>query len=267
MVKIKNIIASFALVLIFLGCDSGSQQSIEEGQSLERISSPTVEGKPSDWYIRLVAEDPARALKSTSTQLGQLNEADAVENHTLKALTPFESTYLDIVFQNPDGISTGEYKVNFHSYKEGVEDRWRFTVRTDDANADVLLSWRGVYILIPYIDDQNRQRYKEYYSMTNPLSKYMKLIDTGNGMEMAAVVNGEVQTYSFNMNGQTERTFEWIVDTDEVSIPVQTSKLLSLIAKAVQEDATINKEVIINRRTEKFDLNKPPRVREENYGQ
>jgi hypothetical protein len=263
MLKKKNIVVSFALVFILLGCGSDSQKLDSESQNLERVSSPMVEEKPSNWYIRLVAEDPARALKSVGTQLGQLDEMDAVEKHTLEALTPFEGTYLDIVFEDPVGVSAGDYKVNFHTYEEGMEDRWQFTVRTDDANANVLLSWRGVYILTPYIDDQNRQRYNEYYSMTNPLNKYMKLVDSSNGIEMAAVVNGEVQTYSFNMNGQTERTFEWVVETDEVSIPAQASKLLSVTAKAVQKDATIDKEAIINKRTEKFDLNQPPIYSEE----
>ena len=263
MLKKKNIVVSFALVFILLGCGSESQKLESESQNLERASSPMVEEKPSDWYIRLVAEDPARALISVGTQLGQLDDMDAVEKHTLTALTPFEGTYLDIVFEDPAGVSAGDYKVNFHTYEESMEDRWQFTVRTDDANADILLSWRGVYLLTPYIDDQNRQRYKEYYSMTNPLSKYMKLVDTSSGIEMAAVVNGEVKTYSFNMNGQTERNFEWVVGTDEVSIPEQTSKLLSLTAKAVKKDAPIDKESIVNKRTKKFDLSRPPVYSEE----
>jgi len=267
MMKIKNLITLSASVFILVGCGSGSDQSSNELQSAERVSSTfIVEEKPSNWYIRLVAEDPNRALESVSTQLGQLDESDTVENHTLKALTPFESTYLDVVFKNPAGVSPGDYKVSFHTYEEGSEDRWRFTVRTDDINADILLSWRGLYILTPFVDDQDRLRYKENRSMTNPLIKCMKLVDSISGTEMAAMVDGEVQMYSFNMKGQKERTFEWVIETDQVSIPVQTSKLLSLTAKAVQKDASIDKAGVMSKKIEKFDLNRPPRVKEENFG-
>lgn len=267
MFKIKNIITLSASIFILIGCGSNTEQSGNELKSVERISSPViVEEKPSNWYIRLVAEDPNRALESVDTQLGQLDESDAVENHTLKALTPFESTYLDVVFKNPAGVSPGDYKVSSHTYEEGMEDRWSFTVRTDDMHADILLSWRGLYILTPFIDDEDRLRYKENRTMTNPLIKCMKLVDSSTGTEMAAMVNGEMQMYSFNMNGQRERTFEWVIETDEVSIPVKTSKLLSLTAKAVQKDAAIDKEGVMSKKVEKFDLNRPPRVKEESFG-
>ena len=232
-----------------------------------RLSKPAiVEIKPSNWYIRLVAEDPAKAMISAGSQLGQLEESSAVEKHTLKALSPFGGSYIDVVFVDPDGVASGDYKVNFHSYEEGVEDRWRFTVRTDDNTADILLTWRGLYVLTHYVDEQNRQRYKEYRSVTNPLIKYMKLIDSSNGEEIAAVVNGKAQTYNFNMDGQTERTFEWVVQTDEVSLPAQTSKLSILGAKVIEKDGAINKVKIMKKKAEMFDLNKPPMIREDTLG-
>ncbi len=232
-----------------------------------RLSKPAiVEIKPSNWYIRLVAEDPAKAMISAGSQLGELEESSAVEKHTLKAFSPFGTSYVDVIFVDPDGVASGDYKVNFHSYEEGAEDRWRFTVRTDDNATDILLTWRGLYVLTPYVDEQNRQRYKEYRSMTNPLIKNMKLVDSSNGKEIAAVVNGKAQTYSFNMDGQTERTFEWVVQTDEVSIPVQTSKFSILGAKVIQKDVAINKAKIMKKKAEMFDLNKPPMIKEDRLG-
>lgn len=261
MLNKKEIITSLISVLMLLGCDSSSQQ-LNNGADTEKRLSKTaaVETKPSNWYIRLVAEDPARALKSVSTQLGELEEDDAVEKHTLKALTPFESSYLDIIFRDPVGVASGDYKVNFHNYEEGSEDRWSFTVRTDDNTTDILLTWRGIYILTPYEDEQGRQRYKEHQSATNPLVKNMKLIDKSNGKEIAAVVNGEVQTYGFNMEGQTERTFEWVVQVDEVLIPLETNKSLVLNAKVIQKDVSKSKTIKM------FDLNKPPMIKEESFG-
>jgi hypothetical protein len=92
----------------------------------------------------------------------------------------------------------------------------------------------------------------------------MKLVDSSNGKEIAAVVDGKVQSYSFNMEGQTERTFEWVVQVDEVMISEQISKLSTLQAKAIQKDASINKVKILSKKAETFDLNKPPMIKEDN---
>ena len=230
------------------------------------VKKSVVETKPSNWYIRLVAEDPSRAMKAGDTQLGELEESDAVSKHTLKALSPFGGSYVDIVFRDPAGVDTGDYKVNFHQYNEDTEESWQFTVRTDDANADILLSWRGLYVLTPYVDDQDRQRYREYRSLSNPLIQNMKLVDVNSGKEIAAAVDGKVQTYVFNMNGQNERTFEWIVQTDVVDIPVNNSKSSTLQATALKKDAAAEAKSITERKAETFDLSRPPMIKEEING-
>ncbi len=230
----------------------------------EKLSIP--ETKATNWYIRIVAEDAARGMKTESSQLGELEVDDAVQTHTLKALSPFGGSYIDVVFVDPNGVDAGEYKTNFHLHQEDTENRWQFTIKTDDANADIMLTWRGLYVLTPYVDDQSRQRYKEYRSMTNPLIKNMKLVDSSNGKEIAAAVNGQVQSYSFNMDGQTERTFDWVVQADEVSIPAQTSKLSTRRAKVIQKDIAINKAKIMKKKAEMFDLNKPPMIKEDTHG-
>jgi len=292
----KEILAVLALVLVLAGCsDTGSKDVYNGGASGEARSgdassgggsrddgvsngeddanggtqgpgkNAVVEVKPSNWYIRLVAEDPARGMKTASTQLGELEERKTVEKHTLKAMTPFGRTFLDVIFRDPAGVEEGDYKVNFHQYQEGSEDSWSFTVRTDSDNthADILLTWRGLYVLTPYIDEQNRQRYREYRSTSNPLIKNMKLVDTGTGQEIAAAVDGKVQTYAFNMNGQTERTFQWVVKTEAVNIPAEVSKLSTMQAHAMKKDATIDPEKIKAKKAEMFDLTKPPMMKED----
>lgn len=245
--------------------DNQDDQTIDDSQD-EPIREVAVDTKPSNWYIRITAEDSSRSMKTGSTQLGELEVSNAVEKHTLKALTPFGGTYLDIIFRDPAGVDAGDYKVNYHTYDAGTEDRWVFTVRTDDVNADILLSWRGLFVLTPYTDDQNRLRYKEYRSTTNPLIKNMKLIDVDTGNEIAATVNGKVQIYSFNMDGQSERTFEWVVQIDEVDIPAQVNKLSTLQIKAIQKDTTASKISTISQKAETFDLSKPPMIKDEGFG-
>lgn len=241
-------------------------ETVEDNGQDRFLKETVVETKPSNWYIRLVVEDPSRAMKTGAAQLGELEEDDAVKKHTLEALSPFGGSYLDIVFRDPLGVNTGNYKVNFHVHNEGSENTWQFTVRTDDVNADIVLSWRGLYVLTAYIDEENRQRYKEYRSMSNPLIKNMKLLDVSSGNEIAALVDGKVQIYSFNMNGKNERIFQWIVQTDEVALPVQQSKLSTLQAKGLQIDAKTNSVQTELKKAETFDLSKPPMIQEDIHG-
>ena len=122
--------------LVMLGCGGGSETDtttttedpndqeivdVVDNDQDPFIKEAVVETKPSNWYVRLVAEDPARAMKAGDTQLGALEVSDAVEKHTLKALSPFGGSYLDIVFHDPLGVDFGDYKVNFHVYEEGSE--------------------------------------------------------------------------------------------------------------------------------------------------
>ncbi len=280
----------FAVALILSGCNSDIQSAADESASTETIINPpnmgdtdqnnsssendlisneverltkesVVESKPSNWYIRLIAEDINRAIKVENTQLGELEESNAVQKHTLKALSPFGSNYLDIVFVDPDGIESGAYKTNFHTYQEDMENRWRFTVKTDDVNAQILLTWRGLYVLTPYIDNQGRIRYRESLSLTNPLYRQMKLVDISSGQELAAVADGKVKTYIFNMDGQNERTFSWVLQTEDVNIPVVTNKLSAPRAKMIKKDSTVVKQKIMSKKAEAFDLSTPPMIK------
>jgi len=219
-----------------------------------------VETKATNWYIRLTAEDQMRQMKTASSQLGALEEDDAVEKHTLKSLTPFGRSYLDIVFIDPKDVEPGEYKSNFHISQEGSEDHWEFTVKTDDTTADIVLGWRGIYVLTPYIDDENRMRYREYRSITNPLVKYMKLIDKETGEEIAAVQDGKVQKYSFNMNGKNTHTFEWVVETEEVKIITPRK---SIGGKVLKQHAPLKQKSSARKKIDSFDLTKPPMMKEE----
>ncbi len=285
----KYMIISLTLVLMLAGCKSSTQETNDMGIETEEestavttrppIETPIVEEetsikpvsqeetKATNWYIRLVAEDLSRALKTNSAQLGTLEESDAVVKHTLISRgRTFSGPYLDIVFIDPDGVEAGEYKTNYHTYQEGVEDRWIFTVRTDDNNSEIRLTWRGLHLLTPYTDDKNREQYKEHRSLINPLIDHMKLIDVDTGTEIAVSVNGEIQTYVLNMNGQSEREFEWVVQNEVVNLPLQRSRFSTLRAKNIQQDAAIVIEKIVQKRAESFDLSKPPVINGVNDG-
>jgi len=184
-----------------------------EGEK-ESPEGTVIENIPSNWYIRIVAEDNNRSLKTNLSQLGELEESDAVQEHTLVSGGRFTNPYLDVIFVDPDGVAAGDYKTNYHVYGQGINDSWHFQVVTDDTNAEIRLSWNGLYVLTPTLDAQNRIQYAEYRSGTNPLIAKMKLVDSATGTEIPAMIDNDIQVYTFNMNGQVTRSFEWIVYYD-----------------------------------------------------
>jgi len=211
---------------------------------------------PSNWYVRLLIKDSARGMESFNTQLGQLDSADAVSQHTLKALKPFGGNYLDIVFHNPDGVEEDDYKVNFHTYEANTTDSWEFTVRSSDSDAQLSLSIRGLYVLTPYEDDQGRTRYHEYRSISNPLLTHMKLVDEDTQEEIPALVDGKISTYTFGMDGKSEKTFKWVVEAEPVKADAKLLKVQKLYKKSV---APTTKQPDIKKSID-FDITKPPMV-------
>jgi len=228
-----------------------------------------VETIAKEWYVRIVIEDTTNNMKTAAAQLGQLDISDAVVKHTLKAIAPFRPTYLDVVFVNPIGVDAGSYKSNFHLSSTSA-DSWEFTVKSNDTTANMILGWRGIYVLSPYIDDEGRERYHEYRSMTNPLLSYMTLVDVNTNAEIPILSNGTVNEYVFNMDGATERKFRWKVkDTSSVAIssfrayskiskPTQEEKLKKLQIQALRKDAKARPDTLERKRLESFDMSIPP---------
>ncbi len=229
MLKIKKFFYLLILMIMLAGCDTSSDvinsdnkvNAIDEIVKEEIVNENTVPEKRSivaekaiNWYIRLQAEDTSKQIISSNTQLGVLDEEGATVKHTLSTLPPMGSDYIDIVFQDPVGVDAGEYKTNFQQFAENSEYRWQFTVKTDNTNANIALTWRGLYVLNPYIDDQDRQRYEETRSMSNLLIRNMQLIDVDTGNVMNVLSGDNAKVYYFNMNGKTEKTFEWVVLPD-----------------------------------------------------
>lgn len=233
MLKIKKFSYLLVLILMLVGCNTSddivnsnivTNVSINDGLTEDEITNETIlpekrsiiEEKASSWYIRLIAEDTSTQIKSSDAQLGVLDEEEATVKHSLSAFPPMGSNYIDIVFQDPAGVVEGEYKTNFQQFVENSEYRWRFTVKTDNTNANIALTWRGLYVLNPYIDDQDRQRYNETKSMINPAIKNMQLIDIDTGNVMNLLSGNNPKVYYFKMNGKTEKTFEWVMVPDSM---------------------------------------------------
>jgi len=230
------------------------------------VKKDTNDTKATEWYIRIIAEDTTNNMKTAATQLGQLNSASAPIEHSLKAIAPFTSPYLDVVFLNPPNIDAGEYKSNFHISSTDA-DSWEFTVKASDSHADMILSWRGLYVLSSYLDNEGRTRYKEYRSLRNPLLAYMTLLDVDKNIEMNVLENNAVNAYVFNMDGATERTFRWILQDSALPLVAKQSKIevkqnevfKQLKINALRKDAKSKPSLLKEKRLHSFDMMTPPK--------
>ena len=223
-----------------------------------------------EWYVRLVVEDTTNNLRTSDTQLGQLETLD-VNKYILQAISPFTSTYLDVVFKNPAGVDAGEYKSDFHISTKGT-DEWEFTVKSSDSSATLILSWRGLYVLESYTDDEGRVRYHEHRSRSNPLLNYMTLVDVTSGDEVDVLSNGSAVEYVIDMNGTNEKVFKWKIKDSSVATQqklisyskvvsqslTQKEKLNKLQVQALRKDAKATPTRLELKRAQSVDMRQPP---------
>ena len=227
--------------------------SIDAVQALyDRVCTPepvtrdpgdTAATEATEWYVRLIAEVPAQGLSSQNAQLGQLADTQALSSQSLKALTPFGSRYVDVVFEAPDGLS-GTYKSVFHTGK--AQDSWRFTVRTHAPADALIVSWRGLYVLDAYLDDQGRTRYRETLQHTNPLLQRMQVIDESSGIAIPVTTDGTLNAIIIDMQGATSRTFRWELSQEAVETTPGS------------EHTTLQTSTVATETSEVFDLSAPP---------
>jgi len=239
------------------GEEDGKEDTIPE-EEINSTKKAVAQHIPTDWYIRIVAESSSHTMRSSSAQLGELDESDAASLHTLKAFPPYGSNYLDVVFRDPEGVVSGDYKSTFHTHADNTRQVWRFVVRSSDVNVTIRLGWRGIYILTPYRDTKERLRYREYRSLHNPLMYRMKLVDTVTGEVIAAVVDDIPQYYLFNMDGVNERIFEWVVEAERETAK-EKSKVNGIPKKEKIEHTLIERKIQPSQKKQTFDLLHPPR--------
>ncbi len=248
-------------ILTYTATDSANNSaSISRRVIVEanRVRSTIVETIPSNWYIRIIAKDLTSSLKTENTQLGVLEGDNIPSKHSLKALAPFGSSYLDVVFINPQGLDIGEYKTSFYGSSSSLYNMWNMRVKTDNDSATIEISWRGLYIVTPYVDEYNRTRYTEKQSYSNPLIQYMKLIDVSSGKEIPAIYDAKVQKYKFNMNGTTTKDFQWVVSDYIVDINI-SSQMPRILRRARVVNSPSDTTIPIKIPIEPFDMFNVPK--------
>ena len=215
----------FTLLLLFFG--ACSEESTEENSVVVPPETPLKPVKileeTKSWYVRLVAKDVDRDLITFTAQIGVIDEEEGSKKYSSGYLEPFSGQYIDLRFEDPEGLEPGNYKANFKVYEANTSKVWHFSVRSDNPNAEIDLSWRGLYVLRPYTDEQGDRRYTEGQSHNNALLARMQIVDELSGESYALLDNGVVNTIHFNMQGHLSRYFRWELLNDEVETSVVSS--------------------------------------------
>jgi hypothetical protein len=166
-----------------------------------------------EWYMKFAVSNTDTKQSFSGVKIGELNQVDATPKYALKAFGALGWNALDIVCkESAKGEDSPLYSVYFSTYVLSNEEKhWRFEVRSSNSHANLELTWQGLFILKPYIDSYNRQRYKEHLDMQSVQLSSMYLVDLNTSIETKAFAPEHKFSYRFNMNGSTTRAFEWVV--------------------------------------------------------
>jgi hypothetical protein len=164
------------------------------------LLASTRELKAGEWYVRLTVASVTEGYKDHSNSIGQLRDASfGPDKYDSRELPPFLGPYLSIVFYHPDWDVTdytSDYRPKAKGNKPIKNETWPFEVRSDNPARDLIISWKG-----------NQADWTR-----------MVLIDLEGGNILAAIQDGELQQYHFNMGGETVRAFEWRLLADEKKV-------------------------------------------------
>jgi len=203
--------------------------------------------KAKNWYIKIVAINQSDNITISDTKFGEL-ETKNTDIYNLKTYNKFDTTNFNISLIS----NQQKFKSLFYTHNDQTK-KWSFKLNSDNKNADILLTWQGIYVLEKFTDKYNRTRYKEYRYTKNPIVNYLKLIDKQNGVEIPAIQNSKICKYQFNMNGKKSREFEWVLN----DIPINS--------KTFKQTPT-HKQVIQKTKINSFDLHTPPAIDRDTYG-
>ena len=258
----KYFIIFLFIASIFVGCEKNDDKNsssvdtevIGVVEKDKDVIQPT-EDDVTNWYIRLVATDLGRSIETRSTILGELEDDTNIDDQQMRRLAPFGTAFIDIAFVNPTDLAEGEYKAYFQTHQEGVSKVWHFSVFSDDINADVVLKWRGFYILTPYLDEDGVTRYRESINRSNPLIKKMQLVDELTGQKVPVINEGQIKAINFNMRNRNKRDFRWELLTTEAVETVANRRASSSLIRSAKR-STVYQEPV---QAKSFGFNRPPR--------
>jgi len=176
------------------------------------------------WYIRLKVDDGV--LHDDKTVFGYFKEAaDGKDKYDAESLA---SWGLYTTIYHDDFSGTNNYRSDYRADKPlgSKSETWIIKVHyRKDPYANVTLSWDGITLLTQTAVFGR----KEVHQKTSPELERMRLVDPASN----TVINvSETDNYTFNMEGSSERTLQWILLKDDEEEPRANDETLNPGIKA-----------------------------------
>jgi hypothetical protein len=191
--------------------------------SLAWAKKPSPSDRADEWYVKTAVEavDPAtgRAWEHRfSGVFGKLlGSADGYDRNDVKAIGSLAGSEVALSFLRGDewGENAGDYLSSYHDAL-GDLDSWSFVVYSKFDQAEVTLTWDGLFELTPDATSGG-SRYDEQRNLESKLLQKLNLVDLVTGEVTPAVFGRGNETptldsYTFTLDpGETSRQFLWVL--------------------------------------------------------
>lgn len=182
-----------------------------------RIKPPAA---AAEWYVkmRLDVRDPATSqtwFDATSGVFGKLAGASATyDAYDIPVYSSASSSKAAVVFVQDAswGAYAGQYVSDYRN-SNVTEDQWQFSVVSTAPQAALTLSWDGLFQLSRTTGSRlEYDTYNESRVVKTEIMANLQLVDLQTLEVVPALLNGELNQYSFNFApGETTRSFRWVL--------------------------------------------------------
>ncbi|ADV45950.1 hypothetical protein [Nitratifractor salsuginis] len=158
------------------------------------------------WAMTLYAEDADSKLKSVETRFGQIKKAKkGVDAYDQESFPSWPKLAVNFEADGPGS----KYKGDYHNITRWRGDEWNFVVTSSDVNRAVTLRWSELQKVVLLKSKAQPRPYKRIEAPGARKLRRLLLIDLKTGEKIPAVIDGKLQSYTFNMEGEKTRRFKW----------------------------------------------------------
>jgi hypothetical protein len=241
----------FIIALSFtLGCNDTRKEARSAASSPTAVRTADKTTHIDEWSVRIAAKR-ADGVVFSDIRLGIVESRTDGRRRTLEAFVN-PGARLDIHFQSDDR--------NVSALFFGAEEDkhiWPFVVRSNDNNAVVTLYWSFNGLKSRY-DAEGRKRYEPFAIAFHPVMLRMRLKDVDRNVFVPATINGNVATYTFSMDGETTRHFQWHLEDS----PVTGLETKYPTMRAPLQTNPLRTHRKVSENNDLFDPNEPPFLRD-----
>ncbi len=212
-----------ALVLLLSLFGSASLQAQEQLDSKARVDS---------WYLQTVVTTEAGAIDERSGVIGRISGGRTGKDvHDIPAFASVNGAPVAVISLRGAewGDDAGEYLSDYRAPGQSAAS-WDLVVTSSDPQAEVTLSWDGLYA----ISGSQSRGFETRLSNNSKTLRSLRLIDLQRGkvVRRGSKKDGSIKSYTFNMGGENERHFRWVqgkpTDDDFLASPVRLDTLSPL---------------------------------------